>query len=494
MDVVRMRLLGKVKEAVGALKVRVENLAAGEKIEGWHPSLGYQKSQFVRTVAQDTGGFLRADHRRKVLKAYGKPDVVDAIRAMVEAELQKLASRECAMNIPRQSVGFFLRQGVPALQEMFGAEHVRFNPASGMITVRGEEARHTLRSFIDQAEEEAKIAVAASASTDHICPVCYDSATNPLVLGCAHVYCTPCMRHLLTSAVEADNFPLTCAAFTSHVTRNPQSLKYCRTPDCTQIYRAATEGRGGSRCTVQCPSCFSSVCAACHEDGHEGMSCEGARVSKDHDGLSEAWIRQMKKCPTCQAPIEKAGGCNHMACRCGAHICWWCMGVFSAETIYGHMNAAHGGIHDEEVVPEPVNFEEQELVLRQAREARVLMPLPPLQLIQPAPVPAPVPAPAPIPRERANDDPAGLRAHIRRVDEERAAGVRPLVQQQWHLQAVREAEAEEQRLAAARAVQLRAQIPQHWLLEDVREAQERERVNQRVNQREREGGWGCMIM
>ncbi|KAG5219398.1 ATP-dependent RNA helicase [Salix suchowensis] len=34
MDVVRMRLLGKVKEAVGALKVRVENLVAGEKIEG----------------------------------------------------------------------------------------------------------------------------------------------------------------------------------------------------------------------------------------------------------------------------------------------------------------------------------------------------------------------------------------------------------------------------------------------------------------------------
>ncbi|KAF9495266.1 hypothetical protein BDN71DRAFT_884780 [Pleurotus eryngii] len=342
MDVVRMRLLGKVKEAVGALKVRVENLAAGEKIEGWHPSLGYSKSQFVRTVAQDTGGFLRADHRRKVLKAYGKPDVVDAIGTMVEAELQKLASRECTLNITRQSVGFFLRQGVPALREMFGAEHVRFNPASGMITVRGEEARHTLRSFIDQAAEEAKIAVAASASTDQICPVCYDSATNPLVLGCAHVYCTPCMRHLLTSAEEADNFPLTCvgegcagpipipivqrflppadfshlleAAFMSHVTRHPQNLKYCRTPDCTQIYRA-TEGRAGSSCTVQCPSCFSSVCAACHEDGHEGMSCEGARVSKDRDGLSEAWIRQMKKCPTCQAPIEKAGGCNHMACR-----------------------------------------------------------------------------------------------------------------------------------------------------------------------------------
>ncbi|KAF4579410.1 hypothetical protein EYR40_000423 [Pleurotus pulmonarius] len=34
------------------------------------------------------------------------------------------------------------------------------------------------------------------------------------------------------------------------------------------------------------------------------------------------------------------------------------------------MNAAHGGIHDEAVVPEHVNYEEQELVLQQAREAR----------------------------------------------------------------------------------------------------------------------------
>ncbi|KAL4259106.1 RING-type E3 ubiquitin transferase [Pleurotus pulmonarius] len=508
MDVVRMRLLGKVKDAVGALKVRVENLAAGEKIEGWHPSLGYSKSQFVRTVAQDTGGFLRADHRRKVLKAYGKPDVVDTIRTMVEGELQKLASRECTFTLQRQTVGFFIRQGVPALQEMFGAEGVRFNPASGMITVRGEDARHTLRSFIDQASAEAAIAVAASAATDQICPVCYDSATNPLVLGCAHVYCTPCMRHLLTSAEEADKFPLMCvgeecqehipipivqrflppadfarlleAAFTSHVTRNPQSLKYCRTPDCNQIYRAATDDRAGVACTVQCPSCFSGVCAACHEDGHEGMTCENARVSKDYNGLSEAWIRQMKKCPNCQAPIEKAGGCNHMSCRCGAHICWRCMGVFSADTIYEHMNAEHGGINDEEVIPAHVNYEEQELVLRQAREAR-----------QRALVQAQLPPPLP-PRRFAGDL-AGVRNPPQQAHEERqqwlAAGVREAQaqarQQQLaaedevrRLQVAREAEARRQRLDYLREAQAR----------QIQAAQERER------EREREGRWGCLIM
>ncbi|KAF9501566.1 hypothetical protein BDN71DRAFT_1426661 [Pleurotus eryngii] len=100
MDVVQIRLVGKVREAVGALK------------------------------------------------AYGKPDVVDAIRRMVEAELQKLASKEWCFTLQKRSVGFFIRQGVPALQEMFGNENVYFNATFRLILVRGEEARHTLKSFI----------------------------------------------------------------------------------------------------------------------------------------------------------------------------------------------------------------------------------------------------------------------------------------------------------------------------------------------------------
>ncbi|KAF4599801.1 hypothetical protein EYR40_006903 [Pleurotus pulmonarius] len=342
MDAVQMRLNGKVREAVGALKVRVENLAAGEKIEGWHPSLGHSKSQFIRAVVEDTGGFLRADHRRKILKAYGKPDAVDAIRTMVAAELQKLASKEWRFPLQKQSVGFFIRHGVPALQEMFGDENVQFNATSRLITVRGDEARHTLKSLIDQSLVEARIPIAASIPAEQTCPVCYDRVSNPLVLGCKHVYCTPCMRHLLTSAEESDKFPLTCVgegcrelipipvvqrfltpasfarllevAFTFHVTTNPRTLKYCRTPDCVQIYRA-TEDRARTDCAVQCPSCFSVICSACHEDGHEGVTCADAKLLRDHDDMSEAWIRQAKKCPNCQAPIEKSGGCNHMSCR-----------------------------------------------------------------------------------------------------------------------------------------------------------------------------------
>lgn len=55
------------------------------------------------------------------------------------------------------------------------------------------------------------------------------------------------------------------------------------------------------------------------------------------------------------------------------------MGIFTAETIYGHMNTAHGTIHDDvPVIPEPpvyigiqVDMEQQRELLRQAEMRRV---------------------------------------------------------------------------------------------------------------------------
>ncbi len=32
----------------------------------------------------------------------------------------------------------------------------------------------------------------------------------------------------------------------------------------------------------------------------------------------------IKQCPKCHNGIEKNKGCQHMTCKCGAHICWKC--------------------------------------------------------------------------------------------------------------------------------------------------------------------------
>ena len=92
------------------------------------------------------------------------------------------------------------------------------------------------------------------------------------------------------------------------------------------------------------------------------MTCEERRIQQDpaeQERLNDELAREQgfKKCPSCSVLIEKTEGCNHMTCRCGAHICWICLGIYTAQTIYGHLRDVHGGIHDE--IPAGVNREEQ---------------------------------------------------------------------------------------------------------------------------------------
>ncbi|KAG2159370.1 uncharacterized protein EDB93DRAFT_1318387 [Suillus bovinus] len=355
--VVRMRLSGSKKEAIGALKVRAESLIAGEKLEGWHMTLGYSNNKFLRSVLDDTGAL--------VLKVYGESKAGQAGAALVPRVYQ--STREAVRSIfPRT-----------------------WNP-------RAE--RNFWRRQLDQQ-------IVPDPSGQQSCPICYDTISSPLRLGCGHVYCSPCIRHFLTSALESGQFPLTCmgdetqckvpipiptiqqflpqtsftrlleVAFHAYISRRPQEFKYCKTPDCNQIYRSTDPS---TTVAGQCPSCFSSICTSCHDDVHDGMNCaeskrQAGRVAEERE--TEAWLAahngRVKKCPTCQALIEKVDGCNHMTCTlCKSHICWQCMGVFSDETIYGHMNRDHGTIYDENPVNEPVDVQEQQWLLRLAVQQR----------------------------------------------------------------------------------------------------------------------------
>uniref|UniRef100_A0A8H8CHA8 RBR-type E3 ubiquitin transferase n=1 Tax=Psilocybe cubensis TaxID=181762 RepID=A0A8H8CHA8_PSICU len=143
------------------------------------------------------------------------------------------------------------------------------------------------------------------------------------------------------------------AALVHHLDQHPQEWRYCTTPDCKQIYR-----RRSMQAALQCPSCFSTICPACDKEAHEGMTCEERRILKDpaeQQRLTEELAKEFgyKNCPQCDVLIEKTEGCNHMTCKCGAHICWSCMAVsddrgpFNGNTIYVHMNTVHGNIYDQ---------------------------------------------------------------------------------------------------------------------------------------------------
>ncbi|OJA17608.1 hypothetical protein AZE42_01207 [Rhizopogon vesiculosus] len=400
--VVRMRLSGSKKEALGALKVRVESLIAGEKVDGWHRSLGYSGNTFVRSVFDNTGALLRADWRRQLLKVYGLPKAVDQARELIKAELDRLSSMEYTRVLAKQSVRFFVQRGIPELKETFGEDNVKFVISAGRITISGgEEARHALERLIQDSLRGPQIL--PDPSGEQSCPICYDDISSPLRLGCGHVYCAACMRHFLTSALDSGQFPLTCmgdecrvpipiptiqhflppasfnrlleVAFNAHISRNPLEFKYCKTPDCNQIYRSAA---ANSATVGQCPSCFSNICTSCHEDVHDGMSCDDYKRTgrlAEEERQTEAWIAaqggRVKKCPSCRALIEKIDGCNHMTCSvCNTHICWRCMGIFAADTIYNHMRIDHGTIYDDDPVDNHANAEEERWMFRLAEQQR----------------------------------------------------------------------------------------------------------------------------
>ncbi|KAJ7243377.1 hypothetical protein B0H12DRAFT_1188595 [Mycena haematopus] len=374
---VQIKVLGEDKKAVGSLKVRVENLVGGEQlsISCWHRSLKTAAgTQFLNSVFDRTGAYARADWKLGVVKVYGDSASIDKARDVVKAEVDRLGSMEWSVFLKKESIGFFVRRGIAALKEALGDDNATLiiSPRPSKIVIRGsEDARHLLMRLIDESLAEAAGNIQQTIAGAS-CPICYDEVSHPVTLGCDHAYCMGCFRHYLSTA--ADIFPLVCLgneatcetpiplptikqflpmsqfhqllemAFLRHIERHPQEFKYCKTPDCTQIYRCSAIAM-----SVTCPSCFLTVCSSCDQDAHDGMSCADKRLQSDpeeQERRNDEWARDngVKRCPNCSVWIEKNAGCNHMECKCGSHICWVCMRIFDAGQIYAHLNSAHGGL------------------------------------------------------------------------------------------------------------------------------------------------------
>lgn len=406
-------VLGQDKKAVGSLKVRVEHMVAGQRLdpEFWHPSfLALHQKVFFDRVYKTKGVYVRSDPKTRSLKVYGGSDaMVEEARKMVKEEVDRLANLETTELLDQASVGFFVREGLGKLKELLGEENatMSFGRRGCHITIKGgEEGRRQLHLLIDESRTSGFVDQSLPGDVEkETCPICTDEISQPEQLGCGHAYCSGCLRHYLESASHTKNFPLACigdegackipiaipqirrflqpqvfqalveAAFRSYLDQHAQELKFCTTPDCQQIYRHSPD-----RSILQCPSCFSTICSACDEEAHEGMTCQERRLHKDpaeQDRLFNEWAAEKcKRCPECRSVIEKSEGCNHMTCRCGAHFCWRCGQTFSAATIYAHMNDAHGGMNDQiPVWANPDNaagniLEEQARLLAQAQRQR----------------------------------------------------------------------------------------------------------------------------
>ncbi|KIY72173.1 hypothetical protein CYLTODRAFT_450103 [Cylindrobasidium torrendii FP15055 ss-10] len=373
----RIQVTGADRLAIGAMKVRVERLAEGVTVPGWDPALAYPSKDLLASIAA-VGAHLQVDSKKELLKLYGTPVAIEAAEILLEEALDSLHSSVAQTAIvPPSALHFFSEHGVQELQDIFGQDNVVFESTECSITVDavsgGEDFHDVVQHLIHQAEETG-----AYTATQQVCQICLDKPIAPRTFLCSHVYCTSCLRHFFSCA---DSAPLLCLGDEGHcrtpfplfaireflapadwhrllemavhayVGKRPQEFRPCATPDCRQIYR-----RQARPVTLSCPGCFSQICAACGEGRHDGMKCEEYTAMNDkeeQERLTETWLlgeRETKRCPQCSVLINRIEGCNHMQCRCGAHLCWRCLAVFqdSKET-YVHMRSTHGGIYDEDM-------------------------------------------------------------------------------------------------------------------------------------------------
>jgi len=247
-----------------------------------------------------------------------------------------------------------------------GFENVTLDIYNGNLRIRGDDvayeaAQEAIRRALLRHPAERRPDVAE-------CPVCFSQVVTPMTLSCGHSWCRLCLKNYIISSIDNKYFPLTClgneakctekipltlareilvapefdavvdAAFSLYVQSRPDEFHYCPSPDCPQVYRTT-----GQDTVLQCPSCLLRICSNCHVEAHDGFACP-----ESEDSLFQEWMKNhdVKNCPGCKIPIERAEGCNHMTCtQCQTHICWVCLQTFPrGEGIYDHMRSVHGDI------------------------------------------------------------------------------------------------------------------------------------------------------
>ncbi|XP_053168983.1 cullin-9-like isoform X2 [Hemicordylus capensis] len=197
------------------------------------------------------------------------------------------------------------------------------------------------------------------------CPVCVNQLSttdNPPILCCMHYCCKSCWNEYLTTRIE-QNLILNCTCPISDCPAQPttefirsiisskeviakyekallrgyveccSNLTWCTNPQgCDQIL--CKEGLG---CGEACSKCSWISCFNCNfPEAHYPASCSHMSQWMDDGGFYEGMTVEAqskhlaklisKRCPSCQAQIEKNEGCLHMTCaKCNHGFCWRCL-------------------------------------------------------------------------------------------------------------------------------------------------------------------------
>ena len=360
---------GSGRPAVVRNKAAIQKLLRGEVLydeEGmalWDPALvSIEGRKLVRDVKDQTGVYVRYDARNRCVTLFGPPEKRKLAKEMLAQEYVRLLDLQHEISLKgankRQT-----QRGLAAVQEHLGMEKVIVDTPGQRLLVRCSpaEIQNVRRIFFNPARRPAGGKGKSSAAEAEDCLICFTPAEDGIKIGrCSHMYCKTCARNYIKSTIDTRRFPITCVGngdedcdaavpiqlteellskddadrlfehvFMAYIQSRPQEYHFCPTPDCTTVFKITNTGKA-----ITCSSCFFGICTTCKTEAHDGQTCEEYRVATDLELVDEKKLQEWKKaanvksCPKCGTAIEKDGGCMHITCRCQAHICWKCLGVF----------------------------------------------------------------------------------------------------------------------------------------------------------------------
>lgn len=383
-----VKLVSQSMTSLTKAKTTFDRVLRGEKVTHngqivWNDFFASKAGEeFLRELEEENPRVkINSDPRRRTLALFGVRYQRERVRDLIVHRVRLLKSQKLhRYPVFGHLVGVFVTEDLPKLRRHLGYENAWFDLTNQQLVVQGDEdAQKVAQLAVLHAQQRLS---RRPAGDDDGCPVCFSEPSHPVSLPCGHTWCKACLVGYLHASVDSKSFPLTCladsarcaepialstaqrllstdefdavvnAAFVAHVQQHPSEFHYCPTPDCPQVYRTATAAAAASARTrasaavLQCPSCLARICAHCNTEAHEGGSCQDR--NPEDELLFEQWKmgHDVKSCPGCKVPIERAAGCNHMTCAsCKIHICWVCLATFaqSAE-VYEHMRGLHGGI------------------------------------------------------------------------------------------------------------------------------------------------------
>ena len=370
-----IRLVAEDSKTLARLRVEFKEILDGEVLKEngqqvWDDFLRSEAGlHFVEHLrCSNPNVMILVQSFRRCVRLIGTVEHRQPVATTILARLTSLRQHEVhIIPLDGQAMGVLASPELVSAQQRHGEENIRIDFQRHVLLVRGPA---NLYEEVQQIVHTIKSRHATDVGDDH-CPVCLEPPLVPISLSCGHRWCKACLVAYLTAAADTRSFPISClgnqgrctefvpvmmarevlspvdfdalglAAFHAYVQARPGEYHYCPTPDCLQSYP-----NGPQNAPLSCPSCLARICPSCHVEYHEGVTC--ADREDGGDRLFQEWLQthDVKKCPGCNAPIERAAGCHHVTCtRCHTHTCWVCLETFpKGQGIYDHMREFHGGI------------------------------------------------------------------------------------------------------------------------------------------------------